>query len=96
MKMKQVMPYMSMQGLGLAFAVSQPYLRKIVQGIKREISEGRYSDYVIAGRRISLYAVIDYMTYMDYLNDASLRKRVPSFDPIAIARLCGQEGLELC
>ena len=87
-------PYLNMKNLGLELDVSQPFLRKIVDGIRKEISEGRYSNYVIAGRHISLYAVLDYLTYRDMLEDTALRKRVPDFDPIAIARLCGQENME--
>lgn len=93
--MSKIKPYLNMKQLGLVLDVSQPFLKRVVDGIRLEISEGRYTEYVIAGRLISLYAVIDYLTYRDMLKDNALRKRVPAFDPIAIARLCGQEGIVL-
>lgn len=91
----EIKPYLNMKQLGLALDVSQPFLRKVVDGIRKEISEGRYPEYVIAGRHISLYAVIDYLTYREALKDNALRKKVPQFDPIPIARLCGQEGVQV-
>ena len=84
-------PYMSKKALGISLDYSQPTINKLVDGLRAEIKAGRYPQYVIAGQRISLYAIIDYLTHRDALNDRFLRDRVPEFDPIAIARLCGQE-----
>ena len=70
---------------------SRPTVDKYIDGMWQEIPV-RYPRYIIAGRRVNLYAMIDYMTYKDWLNDKNLRKQVPEFNPISIARLCGQEG----
>lgn len=63
-------------------------------GLEREMWKGRYPQQVVAGKYYNLYALIDYLTYKDRLEDKNLRKTVPEFDPIPIARLCGQEGVQ--
>lgn len=93
--MTVVRPYMSKKDLGLSLNLSQPTINSLVDGMRKEIIAGRYSQYVIAGKRISFYAMIDYLTHKDALNDSLMRKKVPEFDPISIARLCGQEGMFL-
>ena len=91
----ELSPYVNRKKIGTFFDVCYATVNKWVSGIEREISEGRYPQHVIAGKWINLYAVIDYITYKEWLADKSLRKRVPTFDPIPIARLCGQEGMPI-
>lgn len=85
-------PYLSKKDLCSELQMSLPTIDKIVAGLKEQVISGRYSPYVIAGRRYNLYAVIDYLTYKDWLTDSKLKKKCPDFDPIAVARLYGQEG----
>lgn len=87
-----VAPYMSKKMLAEYLQFSRPTIDKIIEGMLQEIP-GRYPREVIAGKRISLFAMIDFMTYEEWLMDDKLRKQVPEFNPVAIARLCGQEGI---
>lgn len=86
-----ITPYMNKKQLSQYLGFSRPTIDKYIDGMWTQIPN-RYPRYVIAGRRINLYAMIDYMTYKEWLEDKNLVKQVPEFNPIAIARLCGQEG----
>ena len=88
----KTLPYMSKKQLSDYLGFSRPTIDKFINGMWQEIPS-RYPREVIAGRRISLYAMIDFMTYKEWLADEKLRKQVPEFNPVAIARLCGQEGI---
>lgn len=88
----RTVPYMSKGEMSDFFRLSRPTIDKLVKGIWNEIP-GRYPRYAIAGRRINLFAMIDFMTYKEWLEDDRLRKQVPVFNPVSIARMCGQEGV---
>ena len=80
--------------LGIELDLSRPTINAYVAGLEQEIIKGRYPQYAIAGKRINFYALLDYMTYKDVLEDEKLRKELPDFDPIAVARICGKERHE--
>ena len=86
------LPYMGKKQMASFLGMSRPTLDRYLDGMWKFIPS-RYPRYAIAGRRFSLFAVIDYMTYKDWLDDEKLRKQCPEFNPIAIARMCGQEGV---
>ena len=81
-------PWMSKKDLAKELGCSTSYITKLIEGIRKEIGT-RYSPYVIAGERYNFYAIVDYATFRDRLNDKNLREYVPKFNPKEIANLSG-------
>lgn len=66
-------------------SLSTVYRRKL--GIMRE--KKRYGDYAVISSGTNYYAFIDYDKYYKELSEPALRKRIPPYDPVAIAKQCG-------
>lgn len=81
--------YLSRNELAQELHYTPKTIDKFIKGVQNEIGKGRYHRCAVAGNRINFYAVVDYMTYREQLEDKNMRKLVPPFDPAGIAELCG-------
>lgn len=90
-------PYMRKKQLMEEFHVSRSFVDKKVQGIEKEIKNGRYNRYAILDGMINVYVFMDYMKYESALNDMNAKKYVQGFGPDELMELCGfkQKVVEL-
>lgn len=86
-------PYMSIKRLAKEFGCSTRTVTRRIEGIEKQIREGRYNDYAIldsgGNSRVNVYVYIDYEKYWKALDDKNAQKYVPKFRPDEIAEICG-------
>ena len=74
------------------FGMCRQTMYGVVDGIQKEIKAGRYSQYAIAGGKVSKAVVLDYLCYRDWLADKNTRALVPHYDENAAIRAVGEMG----
>ena len=74
------------------FGMCRQTMYKVIDGIQGEIKTGRYSQYAIAGGKVSKAVVLDYLRYRDWLADKNTRSLVPPYDENAAIRAVGEMG----
>lgn len=86
-------PYMTRANLAEMLGVSRVTVDARCKEIKEEIRQGRYDERVLIEdggfKLINVYAYMDYICYRKRLREKNMRKHVPPYDPIAIARQMG-------
>ncbi len=85
--------YMTRQEAAKEFGVSVRTIDDRVKGIEEEVKLKRYPAHSViknGGIKIINYLVlVDYLMYMDRLNEKNLRKHVPPFEPQEVAKGLG-------
>lgn len=74
------------------FGMCRQTMYGVVDGIQKEINAGRYSQYAIAGGKVSKAVVLDYLRYRHLLTNINTRKLVPPYDENAAIRAVGEMG----
>lgn len=59
---------------------SRDFVRRRVEGMRKQIDRGRYMPIAISGNFIHIVSFMDYNTYHEQLEDPILRRGVPKFD----------------
>lgn len=83
--------YLTPRQLTEILSCSDRHARTIINGVREQITKGRYNRYAILDSgdiRVNIYAYYDYEKYRRLLNDKNASKVVPPFNPLEIAALC--------
>ena len=83
--------YLTPRQLTEILGCSDRHARTIINGVREQITKGRYNRYAILDSgdiRVNIYAYYDYEKYRRLLNDKNACKVVPPFNPLELAALC--------
>lgn len=72
------------------FGCGKTWIQKRINGIRREVRNGRYNQYAFVGKMVHIGVFLDFCSWYEMLSNENERKYVPDFDVGTALEYCGK------
>ena len=81
--------YYKQTELRSVFGCGKTWTQKRINGIRREVRNGRYNQYAFIGSMVHIGVFLDFCVWYEMLNDENERKYGPEIDVQTALEYCG-------